>query len=226
MVVRSKCWFLNSSFCPMAAPFTGCEGGWGHPQGLRRGCSENRACGHHESPISLLSQAIKRRKAAAAGRTQGAIRLWAPVPGGILWHVSNHLVEINCDFPGELCQQQQGDHCTLLPVHGREGVLCKGATRGHRSSHLQHFCLSKNLFSVGYCHMGPVAPLSFIQRGHSKLHPSAPTMFANLRFTTFGCKPQLIQELLAHHLQTVAKPVSCRFKLLATDLWQRPLHCS
>jgi len=60
-----------------------------------------------------------------------------------------------------------------------------------------------------------------MQRGHSKPHASAHTVFANSRFTAFGCKHQLIQGLLPRELLTVAEPVSCRFKLPVADL-----HCS
>lgn len=86
-------------------------------------------------------------------------------------------------------------HVIPCPVAGKES-LSKGATAGHRSSHLQHFCIPKRLFSVGYCHTDPVSPVFIIHKGHSKPHPSAPMVFANSRFTAFGCKTQPIQGLL------------------------------
>lgn len=99
------------------------RGGLGPPPGTQAGLLRKQGCcrahGHHESPISLLSQAIKKRKGATArgaSRTQGAIRPRAPLPGGVLWHVSNHLIEINCDFPGDSCQQQQAERCMLSPA--------------------------------------------------------------------------------------------------------------
>lgn len=122
-----------------------------------------------------------------------AIRPQAPFPGG----TSQISVEINFDFPADLCQQQQRDCCTIPCLVAGKESLHESTTTGHRSNHSQYFCLPKPLFKVGYYPMDPVFPLFLIQRSNSKPYPSAPAVFANSRFTAFGCTPQQIQGLLS-----------------------------
>lgn len=78
----------SSRPCPVAAPCTGC--GAGTTAGLLRkqGCCQAR--GQCDSPISSLSQAIKRQKGATGSRTLCPSGPPALLPGGVLQHVSNH----------------------------------------------------------------------------------------------------------------------------------------
>lgn len=78
----------SRSPCPVAAPCTGC--GTGTTTGLLRKQWCCWACGQCDSPISLLSCAIKRQKGATGMRTLCPSSPPALLPGGVLQHVSNH----------------------------------------------------------------------------------------------------------------------------------------
>lgn len=172
----------------------------GAHEGLLRkqGCCQ--ACGHHESPVSLLSRAIKRRKGAVvsrASRTQGAIRPRARLPAGILWHFSNHLVEINCDFPGDSCQQQQEECCTLSPARqwGRRG--CTRVKTQDTGPAICNNSTSPESFSLSVLMHRPHLPLiPHPMRPLKTTSLRAPMAFPDSRFTASDYKPKSVQGLL------------------------------
>lgn len=186
----------------MAAPCTGCGGAGVTPRGSGGAAQKTGVLPGtwaSREPHFLAKPGYKKAERCCSQQSQQDTR-GHPAPGTAPGrHPVAHLKSLGRDklrLPRRLMPAVTRGTLHIIPclVVGKES-LHKGATTGHGSSHLQHFCLPKKPFSVGYCPIDSVSPRISHPRGHSKPHASAPTVFANSRFIAFGCKPQSIQGL-------------------------------